>query len=751
MRVLLIALLAAISYAQTESATSTAEPEDCPDGTTSAGGGVCECLNDPTNHQYLPKDSSFCASYQTTAFVVSAGECSDCFSEECTTERIQSCGYATIQLMAYTTGVGSDNKGYVCSAIEATITPSKQSYCSIIDPSAARRRLADAPGPLYIDLIVESQDAAYDQMEADNFLHTVTSALPEEAGGATIIGIYKADCVRVTKVNDNPGYYFCDCVSSGDSCFDSGYCVGEPQCPMLHGLSTSPSAHECSGCFSEECTAEKIQSCEYETLQLMADTTGVTSYNKGDVCSAIEDAISPSKQSYCSITGPSIARRFLAGSETTASASATTTTTNIVSLYIDLTVESKDAANDQMEADNFLDTVTSALPEATTIIAVYKADCVRVTRVNDNPGYYFCDCVYSGDSCFDSGYCVEETQCPAVNGQSTSSSASNDDESNDSFAIFLIVVCASMMIVIGMLLYVRDYSMKRMKSRGMKIDDHCCWFCPVNETVTGERKEKKSSRSRTPSHDFRDGPMIEMTTRVGGTHVPDESPYHTDTERPYHVDTETPYHVESFYPHEQADTHHLPKGPPPKDHHYDHHHGDGYHEPRRESEPYRKKPKMYMDSSERSSEEHNDDHEEYDKRSPEIHEEEYDKRSSEIVYEEPRRSRKPREKKRHSRKKKKKKKKHHRHSYPASSALIPYDPSGMYNTDHPHPQLRYFALNIIVSSYPQYYSPHMNASYTQTASYAYQPGYENWYAPQAAYQQRHPSGHHSNFPSYSRG
>ena len=69
-----------------------------------------------------------------------------------------------------------------------------------------------------------------------------------------------------------------------------------------------------------------------ETLQLMADTTGVTSYNKGYVCSAIEAAITPSKQSYCSITGPSTARRLLAGSETTASAYATTTTTDIGSL-----------------------------------------------------------------------------------------------------------------------------------------------------------------------------------------------------------------------------------------------------------------------------------------------------------------------------------------------------------------------------------------------------------------------------------
>jgi len=49
-----------------EEASTTDQPEECPEGTYSIGSKVCACLDDATNQQYLPADDSFCMSSQTT-------------------------------------------------------------------------------------------------------------------------------------------------------------------------------------------------------------------------------------------------------------------------------------------------------------------------------------------------------------------------------------------------------------------------------------------------------------------------------------------------------------------------------------------------------------------------------------------------------------------------------------------------------------------------------------------------------------
>jgi len=40
--------------------------EECPEDTVSLGSGICACLNNSANQQYLPEDSSFCTSSPTT-------------------------------------------------------------------------------------------------------------------------------------------------------------------------------------------------------------------------------------------------------------------------------------------------------------------------------------------------------------------------------------------------------------------------------------------------------------------------------------------------------------------------------------------------------------------------------------------------------------------------------------------------------------------------------------------------------------
>merc|ERR1719354_1488408 len=44
-------------------------------------------------------------------------------------------------------------------------------------------------------------------------------------------------------------------------------------------------------------------------------------------------------------------------------------------------------------------------------------DCVPVNNVEDNPGYYTCDCVDYNDECLSDGGCVVEMACPGVDGQ----------------------------------------------------------------------------------------------------------------------------------------------------------------------------------------------------------------------------------------------------------------------------------------------------------------------------------------------
>ena len=41
-------------------------------------------------------------------------------------------------------------------------------------------------------------------------------------------------CVQVNHINDNPGYYTCQCVVESDQCLSDGECVREDNCPSKH-------------------------------------------------------------------------------------------------------------------------------------------------------------------------------------------------------------------------------------------------------------------------------------------------------------------------------------------------------------------------------------------------------------------------------------------------------------------------------------------------------------------------------------
>merc|ERR1712154_745153 len=44
-------------------------------------------------------------------------------------------------------------------------------------------------------------------------------------------------------------------------------------------------------------------------------------------------------------------------------------------------------------------------------------DCEDVNHINDNPGYYTCDCVELDDPCLTDEVCVPEENCPDMDGQ----------------------------------------------------------------------------------------------------------------------------------------------------------------------------------------------------------------------------------------------------------------------------------------------------------------------------------------------
>merc|ERR1712217_450451 len=43
------------------------------------------------------------------------------------------------------------------------------------------------------------------------------------------------DCVHVNHLNDELGYYTCDCVGPSDGCLVNGDCLSEPNCPDMDG------------------------------------------------------------------------------------------------------------------------------------------------------------------------------------------------------------------------------------------------------------------------------------------------------------------------------------------------------------------------------------------------------------------------------------------------------------------------------------------------------------------------------------
>ena len=45
-------------------------------------------------------------------------------------------------------------------------------------------------------------------------------------------------CLDVNHINDNPGYFTCDCVDSNNPCLADGVCVVEERCPKSDGKST---------------------------------------------------------------------------------------------------------------------------------------------------------------------------------------------------------------------------------------------------------------------------------------------------------------------------------------------------------------------------------------------------------------------------------------------------------------------------------------------------------------------------------
>ena len=57
------------------------------------------------------------------------------------------------------------------------------------------------------------------------------------------------------------------------------------------------------------------------------------------------------------------------------------------------------------------------LSHTTTNLSVLA--CLDVNHINDNPGYFTCDCVDSNDPCLAEGGCVVEERCPESDGQTT--------------------------------------------------------------------------------------------------------------------------------------------------------------------------------------------------------------------------------------------------------------------------------------------------------------------------------------------
>jgi len=72
-------------------------------------------------------------------------------------------------------------------------------------------------------------------------------------------------CIPVNHINDNPGYYTCDCVDPTDPCIADGVCRPESMCPSIDGsmFYTTTAPEQCkSWCNSH--TAHWILKCNFD-------------------------------------------------------------------------------------------------------------------------------------------------------------------------------------------------------------------------------------------------------------------------------------------------------------------------------------------------------------------------------------------------------------------------------------------------------------------------------------------------------
>lgn len=302
------------------------------------------------------------------------------------------------------------------------------------------------------------------------------------------------DCVDVTHINDNPGFYTCDCVSPSDPCLADGECVHEHMCPEASGQlivsgteSFSTEAPTMSGAFSstEFSTTPNVfsssptstnwnafSSTEFFTTpnvfssgatstswnafsssetstswNVFSTSQALSSWNEFSssqmpmhmgwgAFSSTEFAVSESSDMCAELEAKYPACDDSYEGDMPCEPSAADMAYYKMHCEEEASVDCHQCVTDFLDAslcycfdDNF-DCDDNLLPSSCEESCEYDArfacgipvdsmgeDCMDVNHINDNPGFYTCDCVAPSDPCLADGECVPEAMCPGTDGQ----------------------------------------------------------------------------------------------------------------------------------------------------------------------------------------------------------------------------------------------------------------------------------------------------------------------------------------------
>lgn len=227
------------------------------------------------------------------------------------------------------------------------------------------------------------------------------------------------DCVDVTHINDNPGFYTCDCVSPSDPCLADGECVHEPMCPEAAGQLIVSGTES----FSTEAPTmfDAFSSTEFFT------TPNVFSSTSWNVFSSSQAASSWNEFSTSQIP---MNMGWKAFSSTEYPVSESSDCDQCVKDFLDASLCY--CFDDNFDCDDNL--LPSSCEESCEYDARFACgipvdsmgeDCMDVNHINDNPGFYTCDCVAPSDPCLADGECVPEAMCPDNDGQLMFSAAAS--------------------------------------------------------------------------------------------------------------------------------------------------------------------------------------------------------------------------------------------------------------------------------------------------------------------------------------